>query len=709
MAESPTAVRDVPALVRAAQHGDVAARDELITGHLSLIYNIVGRALNGHPDVDDLVQDTMVHAIRGLGTLREPDRFRSWLITIAYRRVQMHLRSRRMTLSRQLPEPVDVPDPAGDFAERTTAELVVAEQRRELAEAGRWLEDADRRLLGLWWQEAAGDLSRAELAAVLEVTPKHAAVRVQRMKAQLDLARGVVRALHARPRCPELSGLVRSWDGTTGSLWRKRLARHVRDCPRCRLQRAGLVPPERLLLGVAALPVPLGLLPGVQAALHGGAALPAVTGSSPAAHLAGLAQHKALAVAAAAVVAGGGLVYAVYQQPAEREAPLAVAPPAVTVPAPSRPAAGPATSPRGAAPASPPASAPAARSAAGNGVTSADIYVAPDGSDDGDGTRTRPYASIAKAVSVVRPGGTIALRGGTYRPSSPLTITTSGTAARPIVLSAYADERPVVDASAMPADKWAITQSASYWTVQDLEIRGARNQAYVCRACTNTVFQRLVISGGGSAGLMLRDPGTVDNQVLDSDFHDNRGSGLAVQFGDGEGNLLRGNRAFRNGGDGINLGGFDGAVSVQYSWSYENGANGFAIGGGTPASTGAHRVRHNAAWGNDGHGFVDEGSTAALELGNNTAFRNTGLGFAISTAPAVLRANVAVGNDQGEESLAAGAKAGNNSWQEGAWSEASFRSTDPAAAEGDRTAARKLPGTSYLATTNGLGASMAGD
>jgi hypothetical protein len=131
---------------------------------------------------------------------------------------------------RHHPEPVDVPDPVGDFAERTTAELVVAEQRRELGEAIRWLDDGDRELLGLWWQEASGDLTRAELAAVLDVKPKHAAVRVQRMKAQLELSRGVVRALRAKPACPELAGTIRFWDGNAGSVWRKRLARHVRDC-----------------------------------------------------------------------------------------------------------------------------------------------------------------------------------------------------------------------------------------------------------------------------------------------------------------------------------------------------------------------------------------------------------------------------------------------------------------------------------------------
>ncbi|GIF12128.1 sigma-70 family RNA polymerase sigma factor [Actinoplanes teichomyceticus] len=696
MTESQAAaVRDSPGLVRDAQAGDLGALDRLVTGHLPLVYNVVGRALNGHPDVDDIVQDTMLKAIRSLGTLRQPDRFRSWLIAIAYRQVQMHLRSRKMTLLRRHPEPVDVPDPVGDFAERTTAALVVAEQRRELAEAGRWLDDGDRELLALWWQEASGELTRAELAAALGVRPRHAAVRVQRMKAQLELARGVVRALRARPRCPRLADLIRPWDGAADSLWRKRLARHVRDCPHCGARRGGLVPPEQLLLGMVALPVPLALTAALQAAVQSGTAAPAAAAHGTT--LVALLQNKALVAATATTVAvGGGFAYAVHHSPADPDRGAALPAPVVAAPVTT-------TAP-------PTVAGPSPSTRRGGPAGAADIHVAPDGSDDGDGSVARPYASLAKAVAVVQPGRTIALRGGTYRPTSPISITTSGTAAKRVTLTAYRGEHPVLDMSGIPAGQWAITQRASYWTVRGLEITGAPDQAYVCLSCTNSVFQRLSVHGGGSAGLMLRDPGTAANRVLDSDFYDNRGSGVAVQFGDGAGNQLRGNRAFRNGGDGVNLGDFAGAVTVQGNWSFRNGGNGFAVGGGTPATGARHTVRHNAAWDNDGHGFVDEGSTAALTLGNNTAFRNTGLGFAVTTAPATLRYNVAVGNVQGQRGLSGAVEATHNSWQEGSWSAASFRSTDPRVAEGPRAPDGGRPATTFLApTTGGAGASMTGD
>jgi RNA polymerase sigma factor (sigma-70 family) len=69
--------------IAAAQDGDRRALDELGEVRLPLVYNIVGRALNGHADVDDVVQETMLRAVDNLGSLRAPDSFRSWLVAIA--------------------------------------------------------------------------------------------------------------------------------------------------------------------------------------------------------------------------------------------------------------------------------------------------------------------------------------------------------------------------------------------------------------------------------------------------------------------------------------------------------------------------------------------------------------------------------------------------------------------------------------------------
>lgn len=702
---------DVTALVRAAQAGSRDALDELVAAHLPVIYNVISRALNGHADVDDLVQETMVRVIGGLPGLRDPDRFRSWAVTIAYRQLHLYLRNRRKAMVRVEEAPPDVPDPGGDFAEQTVTALVLSGQRRELAEAVRWLEDADRRLLALWWQEAAGELTRAELAEALDVKPKHAAVRVRRLRERLDAARGVVRALRARPRCADLSGMLQGWNGVADALWRKRLIRHTRDCPQCSVHRHGLATLEDLVLGATALPVPVAVMEGLRIAVE--AAAPA-TQAAPSllTQLYHVVQNKLAVTAAATAVASGGFAYAVYHEPAPPPggATAIASPTAATrtlVPVP---------------PALAPSPTATAAAAPVTGVAKADVYVAPDGSDRNDGSLRRPYATIGKAVSVVRPGQTIALRGGTYRPTEPIAIDTSGDPAHRITLSSYRDERPVIDASRVPAESWTFTHRGGHWTVQGLEIMNSRSHAYVCVSCRGNVFRRLSIHDNVRSGLTLRDPGTVDNQVLDSDFYRNydpadqgrSGVGLAIKFGSGAGNVVRGCRAFDNADSGFDLGRFAGAVRLEYNWAYGNGVNrwnapawqsnadGFHLGGEAAAP---HVLRHNAAWANVGNGFSDGGNSGRLELSNNTAFRNGEAGFHLPTAATTVRSNAAVDNARPAD-LHGDAGSSRNTWDGGDWTAAVFESTDPTGAQGSRRPDGRLPATDYLTTGRGVGASM---
>lgn len=243
-------------LVTAAQTGDQHAQDELVAGYLPLVYNIVGRALDGHADVDDVVQETMLRALAGLASLRDPASFRSWLVAIAMNEIRRHWQQRSSGQKSPSPlhEAYDVVDPGADFVDLTIIRLGLVGQRREVAEATRWLDTDDRALLSLWWLEVSGELTRAEVASAMELPTQHATVRVQRMKTQLETARIVVRALAAAPRCPYLSEVAAPWDGTPSGLWRKRLARHVRDCPTCSGHGTGLVLAERLLVGVALVP-----------------------------------------------------------------------------------------------------------------------------------------------------------------------------------------------------------------------------------------------------------------------------------------------------------------------------------------------------------------------------------------------------------------------------------------------------------------------
>ncbi|MEV6536428.1 sigma-70 family RNA polymerase sigma factor [Streptomyces sp. NPDC051639] len=259
---------DEAALVTAARGGDPQAQDALVSAYLPLVYNIAGRALNGSVDVDDVVQETMLRALDALGSLRSPESFRSWLVAIAMNQVRTHWQDRQLTPG-AVEDTKDFADPGADFVDLTMVRLQLSGQRQETARATRWLEPDDRALLSLWWLECAGELTRTEVAAALEVSPQHTAVRVQRMKAQLEAARVVVRALDARAPCEELRGVLASWDARPSALWRKRIARHARGCARCSGLWSGLMPAEGLLAGLALVSVSPALLDRVRSA-HGG-------------------------------------------------------------------------------------------------------------------------------------------------------------------------------------------------------------------------------------------------------------------------------------------------------------------------------------------------------------------------------------------------------------------------------------------------------
>ncbi|MEV6495168.1 sigma-70 family RNA polymerase sigma factor, partial [Actinoplanes sp. NPDC051633] len=163
-------------LVDAARAGDRQAAEQLIAAHLPLLHRIVGQALDGHADVDDVVQETVLRAHRDLPTLRTPDRFRSWLVTIAMHQISNRQLAWDQERSRvtSLDEAVLIPDPDAEFADVTLLRLGMSAQRRQVAEAARWLDRDDQDLLPLWWREVAGDLSRAEVVVGRGVSSAHA-------------------------------------------------------------------------------------------------------------------------------------------------------------------------------------------------------------------------------------------------------------------------------------------------------------------------------------------------------------------------------------------------------------------------------------------------------------------------------------------------------------------------------------------------------
>ncbi|MFK4068661.1 sigma-70 family RNA polymerase sigma factor [Streptomyces sp. NPDC029674] len=336
-------------LVVAAQRGDERAREELVSAYLPLLYNIVGRALSGHADVDDVVQETLLRAVRDLPALRAPESFRSWLVSITLRQINTYWQRQRTLADRAtlIDEALPLPDATAPLEDTTILRLRMSDERAQAAEAGRWLDPEHRALLSLWWQECAGLLNRQDIADATGLGVSHTGVRLQRMREQLDLSRTIVAALAADPRCPGLSATVSGWDGARTSVWRKRIARHTRDCATCTATAAERVPAELLLSGLTPLAVPATLLGALVAkGLLSGTTVTTVATASATGTAAGggallgklhaVTAHPIAALATGVVLVTGTATYVAWPEPEHRAPGAAAAPTAgTTTPAPS--------------------------------------------------------------------------------------------------------------------------------------------------------------------------------------------------------------------------------------------------------------------------------------------------------------------------------------------------------------------------------------
>ncbi|MGA5063974.1 CAP domain-containing protein [Streptomyces exfoliatus] len=256
---------EVVELIRAAQSGDPWARDRVIATHLPLVYNLMGRALNGHRGVDDLVRHTMLRALDGLeerggaGGPRDPGAFRPWLLALALHAAREH--AQRSSLPGAPGAPA-VPGP--DFADLAVERLHLSGRNREAAEAARWIEPEDSGLLALWWLECGGEVGRHEIATALRWSVEHTAGRWEGIRLRVEAARVVVAVLAADPPCQGLRYEAATWDGHPSAPWREHLAWHIRGCVRCAACCNGLVPVEALVAGLPLVPPPTQLLPDVR-------------------------------------------------------------------------------------------------------------------------------------------------------------------------------------------------------------------------------------------------------------------------------------------------------------------------------------------------------------------------------------------------------------------------------------------------------------
>jgi len=105
------------------------------------------------------------------------------------------------------------------------------------------------------------------------------------------------------------------------------------------------------------------------------------------------------------------------------------------------------------------------------GPSSNVYYVSPTGSDTGNGSSTRPWATLQHADTVVRPGDIVTVLDGTYR--GDVTLTASGTAEHSITYKAQNKWHAKLVGTGKGDGSAVIRLSGGYTTVQDFDVTGS--------------------------------------------------------------------------------------------------------------------------------------------------------------------------------------------------------------------------------------------
>jgi RNA polymerase sigma-70 factor (ECF subfamily) len=178
---STTGVSD-PELVERARRGDHAAFGTLVDRHRSSAFRAALAALGSREDAEEVAQEAFVAAYRHLQDFRQDASFKTWLLSIAWRKALTRRRTVKTFLRRFVQPPEDtewqVPD-----AGRTQEQAVLDKElhghvRREISRLAPKLRDA--LLLA-----SAGEHSYNDIAGMLGIPVGTLKWRVNEARKQL--------------------------------------------------------------------------------------------------------------------------------------------------------------------------------------------------------------------------------------------------------------------------------------------------------------------------------------------------------------------------------------------------------------------------------------------------------------------------------------------------------------------------------------------
>ncbi len=163
--------------------GQLDASAQIVTRYQSLVCSLAYSATGSLSQSEDLAQETFIAAWKGLGTLREPEKLRSWLCAIARNIIAGALRNRK----REPSNTTESLEALRDLPSRESLPVDSAISREEESILWRSLEhipDIYRETLVLFYREGQ---SVADVAQVLELSEEAVKSRLSRGRKLLKM------------------------------------------------------------------------------------------------------------------------------------------------------------------------------------------------------------------------------------------------------------------------------------------------------------------------------------------------------------------------------------------------------------------------------------------------------------------------------------------------------------------------------------------
>lgn len=286
------------------------------------------------------------------------------------------------------------------------------------------------------------------------------------------------------------------------------------------------------------------------------------------------------------------------------------------------------------------------------------IYVAPNGTSSGNGTKENPV-DIYTAVKYVQPGQTIVITEGTYLLDSTVRVErgVNGTAEKNIrmVADPAAATRPVFDFQGKCA---GMVFGGDYWYFNGFDCTHSQNaQKGIQVSGSHNVLDNINTYHNGNTGLQVSRLYSTDtreqwpsyNLILNCTSYGNADAGyedadgFAAKLTVGDGNVFDGCLAYNNADDGWDLfakveTGSIGSVTIQNCVAYGNGyledgtnagnGNGFKMGG--DSMSGYHKLINSYAFNNKAKG-IDSNSCPDIQVSSSISYNNESYNVALYT------------------------------------------------------------------------------